>query len=181
MENIIKAVLEQGVDSLGDHCKLTTSIQLKPKSAHPGEGVQDILSRLDSKGAFTSEYKYDGERAQIHILDKKVKIYIQPQPGRQLYKVPGCGEDSRGHAEGRSGQLHHRLRDSGLGRGQEGDSAVPGAGHEETLGCAGGKHPSTVCIYAFDMVCLSGSCLVPKSLRRRRQAMKEIANGTKNI
>ena len=42
---------------------------LKPMLAKICEGIPDALAQLKGKGAtFLAEYKYDGQRAQIHLL-----------------------------------------------------------------------------------------------------------------
>ncbi len=63
-EKVVNAILEDGIELLDKHCKLTPGVPLKPMLANPTKGVQEILKRFDGI-TFTCEYKYDGERAQV--------------------------------------------------------------------------------------------------------------------
>lgn len=66
-EVIIPAMLEHGILKLHETCKLQPGVPLKPMLAKPTKSITEVLDRFEGKD-FTCEYKYDGERAQIHYV-----------------------------------------------------------------------------------------------------------------
>lgn len=74
-EIIIRACFDHGIMNLLDHCSITPGVPLKPMLAKPTKSISEVLDRFQGE-QFTCEYKYDGERAQVHLLpDGTVRIY----------------------------------------------------------------------------------------------------------
>ncbi|GAU46512.1 hypothetical protein TSUD_285940 [Trifolium subterraneum] len=74
-DKIVSALLTDGVWLLPKTCKFTLGVPVHPMLAKPINCVSDALTKF--KGIeITCEYKYDGERAQIHYLENGlVEIY----------------------------------------------------------------------------------------------------------
>lgn len=72
-EVIIPMMTKHGIMELKDHCKLQPGVPLKPMLAKPTKSISEVLDRFENK-RFTCEYKYDGERAQIHFVSPDSSI-----------------------------------------------------------------------------------------------------------
>lgn len=81
---IIPAILKHGLFKLSDVCKLQPGVPLKPMLAKPTKSITEVLDRFEGKD-FTCEYKYDGERAQIHYVAPDA-IHKFPQTTSTLQK-----------------------------------------------------------------------------------------------
>jgi DNA ligase-1 len=79
-DEIVPALLmDGGIDKLAERCHFRPGVPVKPMLAKPTCGVSEVLQRF-SDVEFTCEYKYDGERAQIHLCeDGAVKIFSRNQ------------------------------------------------------------------------------------------------------
>ncbi|KAM4605211.1 DNA ligase 1-like [Polymixia lowei] len=169
---IIPVLLKEGIDQLPNHCKLTPGVPLRPMLAHPTKGVGEVMKKFD-EAAFTCEYKYDGERAQIHILESgEVRIFSRNQedntskypdiisrvPKVKKESVVSCVLDSEAVAWDREKKQIQPFQVLTTRKRKDVDAS---------------EIKVQVCVYAFDLLYLNGESLVRQPLSRRRALLKE--------
>ncbi|XP_060241533.1 DNA ligase 1 isoform X3 [Meriones unguiculatus] len=172
LDRIIPVLLEHGLERLPDHCKLSPGVPLKPMLAHPTRGVSEVLKRFEEVD-FTCEYKYDGQRAQIHLLEGgEVKIFSRNQedntgkypdiisriPKIKLPSVTSFILDTEAVAWDREKKQIQPFQVLTTRKRKEVDAS---------------EIQVQVCLYAFDLIFLNGESLARQPLSRRRQLLWE--------
>ncbi|CAL1299129.1 unnamed protein product [Larinioides sclopetarius] len=167
---VIPVLLKEGIAGLPAHCQLQPGCPLKPMLAHPTNGIKEVLNRFD-KNEFTCEYKYDGERAQIHRTDKgEVKIFSRNQ------------EDNTSKYPDIISRLPKTLKESTTSfildtEAVAWDSKTKQILPFQVLSTRKKKDAVEsdivvqVCIMAFDLLYLNGESLVKKPLKERRELL----------
>ncbi|KAJ3344691.1 tRNA ligase [Entophlyctis luteolus] len=169
---IIPAIAEHGISKLHNVCKLTPGIPLKPMLAHPTKSLTEVLDRFENS-QFTCEFKYDGERAQIHrIQDGSIRIYSRNSENlsAKYPDIVGMLETAGVLAPGVESfvldceavawdiKKNCILPFQVLSTRKRKDVAV------EDIQVA-------VCVFAFDLLFLNGKPLITENLRARKEQL----------
>lgn len=169
---VVPALLTVGVGKLREECKLTPGVPLKPMLAKPTKAIGEVLDRFEDK-RFTCEYKYDGERAQVHKLaDGTVGVFSRNSEDMSkkypdlIEQLPHCIKentetfvlDTEAVAIDRTtGKL---MPFQELSKRKRKDVKV------EDI-------QIRVCLFAFDLLYLNGEPLLRKNLTERRELLRQ--------
>ncbi|PCH33668.1 ATP-dependent DNA ligase [Wolfiporia cocos MD-104 SS10] len=169
---VVPALLEVGIDKLQDKCKLTPGVPLKPMLAKPTKAIGELLDRFENK-RFTCEYKYDGERAQVHKLEDGTVSVFSRNSEDMSKKYPDLTE-----------QLPHCIKDitksfvldaEAVAIDKDTGKLMP----FQELSKRKRKDVKVediqvrVCLFAFDLLYVNGEPLLHKPLVERRQLLRE--------
>ncbi|KAH9004003.1 hypothetical protein EDB86DRAFT_2886169 [Lactarius hatsudake] len=169
---VVPALLNAGVGRLRDECKLTPGVPLKPMLAKPTKAIGEVLDRFEDK-RFTCEYKYDGERAQVHKLaDGTVGVFSRNSEDMSK-KYPDLVE-----------QLPHCIKENTETFVLDAEAvAIDRATGKlmpfQELSKRKRKDVKVediqvrVCLFAFDLLYLNGEPLLHRNLTERRELLRQ--------
>ncbi|KAF8481925.1 hypothetical protein DFH94DRAFT_414559 [Russula ochroleuca] len=169
---VVPALLIVGVNKLREECKLTPGVPLKPMLAKPTKAIGEVLDRFEGK-RFTCEYKYDGERAQVHKLaDGTVGVFSRNSEDMSK-KYPDLVE-----------QLPHCIKENTKSFVLDAEAvAIDRATGKlmpfQELSKRKRKDVKVediqvrVCLFAFDLLYLNGEPQLHRNLTERRELLRQ--------
>ncbi|KAK1970362.1 DNA ligase I [Colletotrichum sublineola] len=187
---IIPAMVNHGIMNLREHCKLKPGVPLKPMLAKPTKAITEVLDRFENQ-TFTCEYKYDGERAQIHYVAKSADEEIsQSLPGATKSAADGVASIFSRNSEDLSkkypdilAKLHTWVKADTKSFVLDCETVAWDVDEKKVLPfqqLMTRKKKDVkiedvkikVCVFAFDLLYLNGEAIVQKSLRERRELLE---------
>ncbi|KAJ3857468.1 ATP-dependent DNA ligase [Lentinula lateritia] len=176
-DHIVGALLEVGLDGLPQRVPLTVGIPVYPASGSPIRSFEEIYERLNDL-PFSAELKYDGQRAQIHVLrqsDGPIDVRVF---SRHLEDMTSKYPDVTGlmqvlleiHPETQSLILDSEIVaiDRATGSLKSFQALSSRARKDVRLE----KVEISVGVFVFDLLYLDGEILLDRSFRTRRSLMR---------
>ncbi|RDA87057.1 hypothetical protein CP532_3217 [Ophiocordyceps camponoti-leonardi (nom. inval.)] len=173
-DDLVPALLESGAtDELLARCGLTLHVPLRPMLGSITRDLSEMLTKLQGRD-FACEFKYDGQRAQIHCDEQgKVSIFSRhlelmtdkyPDIVELVPKIRGEGVDSfimEGEVvavDGETGELKNFQTLSNRARKEVSIDAIK----------------VDVCLFSFDLMYLNGQALLDRPFRERRELLRSM-------
>lgn len=182
-------MLKYGIMNLREKCKLRPGVPLKPMLAKPTKSITEVLDRFEGQ-TFTCEYKYDGERAQIHFVAKDAEEQLtQTLPGAAKSTEKGIAAVFSRNSEDLSkkypdilARLPTWVKETTKSFVLDCETVAWDVVEKKLLPfqqLMTRKKKDVkiedvkikVCVFAFDLLYLNGEPVVEKSLRERRELL----------
>lgn len=177
-EIIIRNAHKYGIFNLLDHCQLTPGVPLKPMLAKPTKSIGEVLDRFQGE-EFTCEYKYDGERAQVHLLlSGEVRVYSRnsedmSQRYPDLVAIVKDFVKTSDETESKGTPKSMILDCEAVAWDREAKKILP----FQVLSTRKRKDVNEkdikvhICLFAFDVLFYNGESVITKSFQERRQCL----------
>ncbi|EDW31518.1 GL11174 [Drosophila persimilis] len=169
---IIPAILKYDIKELQERCPMHPGMPLRPMLAQPTKGVHEVFERFGSMH-ITCEWKYDGERAQIHCNERGEISIFSRNSENNTAKYPDLIARSKGFLKG---AVQSYIIDSEIVAWDvERKQILP----FQVLSTRKRKNVDIeeikvqVCVYIFDLLYINGTTLVTSPLSERRKLLLE--------
>ncbi|XP_020554748.1 DNA ligase 6 isoform X2 [Sesamum indicum] len=177
LDLLIPSLMEKGIEFSSSTLSMVPGIPIKPMLAKITNGAPQVLKNFQYM-AFTCEFKYDGQRAQIHRLaDGSVRVFSRngDETTLRFPDLVDIVKDCCLHATDTfildAEVVAIDRRNSKLMSFQELSSRERGS--KDSL-IALDKIKVDICIFVFDIMFANGEQFLDLPLRQRRQYLKDL-------
>ncbi|XP_020591527.1 DNA ligase 6 [Phalaenopsis equestris] len=178
LDLLVPSLLGKGIEFSASALTMEPGAPIPPMLARITNGVSQVLKLFQNR-AFTCEFKYDGQRAQIHklfdgsicIFSRKMKESTSRFPDLLPIIKEYCNSAHATFILDAEIVAVDRKNGSKLMSFQELSSRERGS---KDYSVAMDKTKVDICVFIFDIMFLNGERLLASSLRRRREYIKDL-------
>ncbi|KAF5351802.1 hypothetical protein D9756_007537 [Leucocoprinus leucothites] len=172
-DDIVSALLDSGLIGLDQRVPLSIGIPLHPTLGSPMRSLDEVYQRMEGQ-PFVAEFKYDGQRAQVHATVEDGKTVQFKMFSRHLEDMTTKYPDVQALVTSllqQSPSISSFIMDSEI------VAIDPRTGVLRSFQELSNRAKKdvqlkdiqvTVCLYAFDLMYLNGETLLQKTFRERR-------------
>lgn len=178
-DHIAAGLLEVGLDGLADRLPLTVGIPLLPTLGSPVRSLDEVHDLLGTQ-PFSAEFKYDGQRAQIHAARRSPGTNMVKIFSRHLEDMTDKYPDVSSLVEAmfaNSPETESFILDTEIVAIDPGDGSVRSFQELSNRARRDVKLDDvkvSVCVFAFDLMYLNGEILLEKPFRLRRSLLRTV-------
>ncbi|GER35611.1 DNA ligase [Striga asiatica] len=175
---LIPCLMEKGIDFSSSTISMVPGVPIKPMLAKITNGAPQVLKIFKDR-SFTCEYKYDGQRAQIHRLpDGSIHVFSRngDETTGKFPDVVDIVKESCAHGTDTfilDAEVVAIDRTNNLKLMSFQELSSRERGSKESL-IAVDKIKVDVCIFVFDIMFANGEQLLNLPLRQRRKYLKNL-------
>lgn len=178
LDLIVPSLMNKGIDFSVSSLSMVPGIPIKPMLAKITNGIPQALKLFENK-AFTCEYKYDGQRAQIHkLVDGSIRVFSRngdESTSRFPDLIDIIKESSKPVASTfiMDAEIVGIDRKNGYRIMSFQELSSRGRGGKDTL-VTSESIKVDICIFVFDIMFANGEQLLGFPLRLRRKYLKDL-------
>ncbi|KAK6927904.1 DNA ligase, ATP-dependent, C-terminal, partial [Dillenia turbinata] len=180
LDVLVPSLMSKGLEFSSSTLSMVPGVPIKPMLAKITNGVPEALKLLDSK-AFTCEYKYDGQRAQIHkLVDGSVRVFSR-NGEESTSRFPDVVDIIKQSCKAVAvsfivdAEVVAIDRKNGFKLMSFQELSSRGRGSRDSL-ITVGSIKVDVCVFVFDIMFANGQQLLSFPLRERRKYLKNLFN-----
>ncbi|KAH8107914.1 ATP-dependent DNA ligase [Cristinia sonorae] len=176
-DQIVRALLSRGLSGIAERLPLTVGTPLLPTLGSPTRSLDEIYDRLGSL-QFSAEFKYDGQRVQIHAIKEAADKLSVKLFSRHLEDMTDKYPDIIlliEHIFARSPQTASFILDAEIVAIDPLDESLKSFQELSNRARRDVQIDDVkicVCVFAFDIMYLDGQVLLQKPFRERRQLLR---------
>ncbi|KAL3644358.1 hypothetical protein CASFOL_012290 [Castilleja foliolosa] len=178
LDLLIPSLMEKGIDFSASTLSMIPGIPIKPMLAKITNGAPQVL-KIFRERAFTCEYKYDGQRAQIHRMqDGSIRVFSR-NGDETTSKFPDLLDIVKGSCVDAAvtfildAEVVAIDRKNSLKLMSFQELSSRERGSKDSM-IAVDKIKVDICIFAFDIMFANGEQLLNLPLRQRRKYLRDL-------